>query len=142
MSCSNGGYNEWVHCTSAPPSISLLSHICITCVGRLPLHHHHHYHHTSSIASVLPQDSFDGHCLHHDGKAAAGCSTDLAMGTFLLSLLGITVLATPPLPKVSPPQGTVKGCFKLNESESMKEGKVNEGPFKRICTLPFSIQTF
>lgn len=35
MSCSNGGTNEWVHCVSLAPSISLLSHVYITCVGRL-----------------------------------------------------------------------------------------------------------
>jgi hypothetical protein len=36
MVCSNGDNNEWVHCVSSPPSISLLSHVYITCVGRLP----------------------------------------------------------------------------------------------------------
>jgi hypothetical protein len=92
----------------------------------------HHYHHTNNITSVLPQNSFFGHCLHHDGKAAAGCGANLAMGTFLLSLLGITVLAILPLPKVSSSQGTVRGCFMLNERR-----KGNKGPFRRICILPF-----
>lgn len=35
MPCSNGGTNEWVHCVSPAPSISLLSHVYITCVGKL-----------------------------------------------------------------------------------------------------------
>lgn len=36
MSCSDSGNNEWVHCVSSAPSISLLSRVYITCVGRSP----------------------------------------------------------------------------------------------------------
>lgn len=36
MLCSDGGNNEWVHCVSSAPSISLLSRVYITCVGRSP----------------------------------------------------------------------------------------------------------
>jgi hypothetical protein len=64
------------------------------------------------------------------------------MGTFLLSLLGITVLATLPLPKVSSPQGTVKGCFKLNERESMKGGKVTRGPSEEYVFYHFQFKCY
>jgi hypothetical protein len=102
----------------------------------------HHYHHTNNIASVLPQNSFYGHCLHHDGNAAAGCSSNLAMGTFLLSLLGITVLAILPLPKVSSSQGTVRGCFMSNERECMKEGKVTRGLSEGYALYHFEFKSY
>jgi len=63
------------------------------------------------------------------------------MGTFLLSLLGITVLATLPLPQVSSPQGTVKGCFRMNEREcERREG--NKGPFTGMYPTILSLVLF